>query len=142
MSFDDDADEFAVEALYRLLEEFPNGERLRCRKLFRIVAGFFDERLDALQITALSLSDADIRNRTPTWQQCIQEFDRRSDFDFDEDERIGYLNRLCLMSIYEETTFNRDAVKLLVRAYDWLELEPSKLVAAAKLVFPDSRIWR
>lgn len=142
MSFDDDDDEFAIEALYRLLEEFPDGERLRCRKLFRIVAGFFAERLDVLQITALSLSDGDIRNRTSAWQESVREFDRRAEFDFDEDDRIGYLNRLCLMSIYEETTFNRDAVRLLARACGSLELEASNLISAMKLVFPESRLWR
>lgn len=148
MHFDDDdddddneADEFAVEALYRLLDEYPDDERARCRMLFRLVAGCFDERLDALQITALSLPVAEIRAETPLWQSCIDEFERLSDDDFDHDEKYGYLNRLSLFSI-RGMPFNRDTAKFLVQAYYELEMRPEKFLSILRQVFPESQIWR
>lgn len=139
---DDDESDFVEETVIRLLEEFADGEQQRCRKLFRIVAGHFVDRFDPLQLAALTLIDEDIRNKSALWHRCMREFDRRAEDDFDDDERIGYLNRLCLMSIHDRTTFNRDSAKLLLRATHALELTPEAFLDALRSAFPDSRHWR
>jgi hypothetical protein len=138
---DDDADEFAIDTLYRLVDEYPDGERARCRMLFRLVAGCFEERLDALHVTSLSLPAADIHAETPLWKWCVDEFERLSDDDFDHDEKYGYLNRLCAFGI-RGMPFNHDTAKFLLRAYFTLEMQPEKFLSILRQVFPESRAWR
>ena len=128
------------DVLFGLIEEFPATESRRCRQLYRLVAGLFEDRLDDRHLQALTMTEMDILAEAPEWVDCIQQFDARMDYDFDtDDETQGYLNRLCLGSLWAMARLNHDYVDLLLQACEVLKADPDRVLQLVIRVYPEAQ---
>ena len=127
------------DVLFGLIEEFSPTDSPRCRHLYRLVGGLFEDRLDDLHLQTLTMTEMAIVAEAPEWVQCIQQFDARMEYDFDDDETQGYLNRLCLGSLWTMAQLNYDYVDLLLQACEALKADPNRVLQLVLRVYPEAQ---